>query len=327
MGREFQIRGHRLPTDASDAPWLLLMDYLSFSAKARFTSDGDGSSVRPQAFGVYLGGPLTKDVSGFVQYDPYDRGAGPKSQFGEAYVQYNAASDDDSYGWIRTGRITPYLIYAASGGGRVTLSRPRVIDQPLGGGNQYSPRRRGEGVSAGYAGKSGLRVEAGVVSGSGLANLSDVFVTVEQHLDRFGSGIGLYGYGGRAAISAVMGPSALPAWQDRFVQWGLLGQYQREDVAISGAVFQSTNRRFDGGKRHPTGFYAEAAYNLDPGLTSFIRYDHKDNDLTGTRPNAGAVIGLTYRLPDRGRAVIELGGMTTDTGYRRQLSFEVNWLY
>lgn len=326
MGREFQIRGHRLSADASDAAQKpRLTDYVSLSTKLRATITEEDSSLHAQALALYAGGPLSRQLSAFFQYDLYDRGASAKSQPGEAYMQYNTRPGGDSYGWLRAGRLYPYLIYSASGGGRVPLSRPRVIEQPLGGGNQYAPRSKQEGVSTGYVGGNGLWTEVGIVSGSGLTALSDVFATVEKHLDPFGSGVGIYGYAGRSTIAAA---PPLPAWQDRFAQWGLLGQYQRENVQISGAVFRSTARRFGGeDRRHPTGFYAEAACNINPGLTGFVRYDDKDDDLAGVRKTTGAVAGLTYRLPNQGRAVIEWGGTRTAAGYREQIIFEANWLY
>lgn len=322
-GRDFQLRGHRLRGEVGDAPWRNVTDYLSVSSKLRYTGSGTSptSDVAVESVSLLTGGPLRGGFSYFAEYGLRNRSATRANPGGtaDAYLQYNTAPTEDRYWWARAGRLFPFAIFSAGAGGRTTLSRPRAIGDPLGGGLLYSPRRRSYGVSGGYVAER-FRVEAGVVDGgdSPASALSldrrDVFITVEEDLDAYGSGVGIYGYRGgnrREPLSRL----------------GVLGQYVRDSFTLSGAYFGGRMRDASGGSRSPSSYYGEMAHNFHPEVTGFLRYDYLDNRLGGAGRSRGLVFGVSARLPDRGRAVIEFSRESGGLPRRPPVVFDFNWLY
>lgn len=245
VGRNFQIRGHRLPGDPGpgNGKGLNVMGHLSLKLRYR-DSDAPGAASDPafirEVFSLFAGGPLTPGLSYFSQYDVGEKsGRSPgKSWFREANVQYNSSLEGGNYGWARVGQITPYAIYAAGGSGRATLSHPRVISDALAPGHPYAPRHRLFGASAGYVTDNGFRMEGGVLKGD--SGGGGRFLTIEKDMDETGSGVGVYGYRGRSKFSGAL------SWEDRYTRLGLLGQFVQEVFKISGAWFTGQSRLFDG---------------------------------------------------------------------------------
>lgn len=355
LGRDFLLRGHRLKSDEgikkSSEKGIVLSDYMSLAAKFRYTANnGEPSTAFDQeSFSIYTGGPLMGKFSYFVEYYFHERGGFTnatgtststtdyRSKLADAYLHYNTNPQGEQYLWARAGQIYPYAIYNASSGGRTTISRPFVINNNAGGGNLYTPRDRAYGVSLGYVLTTNFRVEAGVVNSGGTNarpnfeennNFKDAFLTVEKDFDEYGSGIGVYGYTGKFLVPAVTGPPAVPQWEDSFSRVGVLGQFVREDFEVSGAYFSGQHKVLAGGHRRPDGYYLEGAYNFRHNLTGFARYDHVYNDLGPNGRTTGATFGISYRLSDVGRAILEFTGTNPGTsGYRRQAQIEINWLF
>ncbi len=100
-------------------------------------------------------GPTDKNFSYFFEYYMHERagdgaGAGSRSKLADAYLFYNSDAAADTFYWVRAGQIYPYLIYYYGSGGRLSVSRNEAINRRPGGGNDYTPRDRAYGVSAGY---------------------------------------------------------------------------------------------------------------------------------------------------------------------------------
>lgn len=200
LGRDFQMRGHRLKIDAPAQPlrWMDFPGYVSLSTKLRHADRTDRPAYSHfQTGSVFAGGPLTRHLGFFGEYIAYDRLPGTgKAMSGlqDAYVQYVSAPTADRFRYLRVGNLHPYALYATGTGGRFPLTRARALTAKLGG---LIPEwnRRAFGVSGGYVGPSEVRLEAGIQRGAEETFLRrpDLFFTAEKNLDAHGSGIGILG--------------------------------------------------------------------------------------------------------------------------------------
>ncbi len=352
MGNDFLLRGHRTKDDegiTDGGKDLNLLKYMSFASKVRFTANNskpEATGFEVESFSIYLGGPLSGNFSFFVEQYLHERGKTASSTGGEtdtavrtkladAYLSWSSAPQGDSFTYVRAGQIYPYAIYALSSGGRLSINRPTVINEGQGAGNLFTPRDRAYGVSAGYVNDPrGYRVEAGIVNSGGTnkrANLEeqnafkDTFLTVEKEFDANGSALGLYAYNGRFKINAS---GSTPAWEDRFYRLGVFGRYQTEALALSGAFLNGTNQVLAGGHRSPEGYFMELGYSFQPTLTAYGRYDHQYNDLGPTSRRTDVTLGVSQRLSDVGRVVLEIVGTTVGgSPYKRQIQGEMSWLF
>lgn len=340
------MRGHRLKSDEGAQPWSKLMDHLSVAAKVRSTggpSSGSGTASAAsavQTWEVFAGGPVSRQFSYFGEYILYDRVAGTPqgtSGFLDGYVQYTgSASSADRFWWVRSGRLYPFAVYALGAGGRTTLSRSRLVTDKL-NGLLPALQRRSLGVSAGYASRAGLRLEAGVQRGSSLAQNAekdaslflsrpDVFVTAEQTFDNFGTALGLYGrtgwinQGSDDSDGHDGSNSSSRNSRQRFTQSGVLGRYVNEHFVLSGTYIMSQVRDGDGQVQRPAGYFLEAARNLKPELTGFMRYDSLAGAAATTSDirTRGIVVGVSQRLPGSGRLVFEWGHDLSAGALRKQ---------
>lgn len=351
-GLDFLVRGHRMKDDegiTDGGKDLNLLDYLSFASKVRFTANNTTPSATGfdvESFSIYMAGPLSGNFSFFVEQYLHERGkdasstggqldTATRSKLADAYLFWNSAPQGDRFTFARAGQIYPYSILALSSGARMSINRPSVINEDLGGGNLYTPRDRAYGVSAGYVSDTrGYRVEAGVVNSAGTnkrPNLSeqnafkDVFLAVEKEFDENGSALGLYAYNGRYLINAS---GATPAWEDRFNRFGVFGRYQTESLALSGAYLEGANQVLAGGNRNPEGYFLEVGYNFQPTLTGFGRFDHKYDDLGASSRRTDITVGVSQRLSDVGRVVLQFTSTKKGTStYQRQVQGELNWLF
>ncbi len=361
MGEDFLIRGHRM--SGAEGAWakpdeIKWSHYLSLSSKVRFSARTDAepsTAFDVESLSIYTGGPLTKQFSYFVEHYLHERGqaagntggqvgTATRSKLADAFLHYNSASGSPTYLYARAGQLYPNLIYTASSGGRVSIGRPLAINANVGGGNLYTPRDRSYGATVGYVSNENLKFEAGVVNSGGtnarnnleeVNNFKDLFVTAEKEFDNFGSGIGVYAYTGR--FRAL--PTATPVVEDSFTRYGVLAQFVRSQFEISGAWFTGSNDDPGLGgtdRRHPNLYYVEGAYNLNPELTAYARYDNQDNDLSaGTSRVTGGALGISQRLSSVGRLVAEYGYSSaksiSTSGTAKSLdrvgTVEVNWLF
>ncbi|MBI2844777.1 MAG: hypothetical protein HYX78_15395 [Armatimonadetes bacterium] len=366
FGEDFLIRGHRLSSEkgiyGEEAASLEISKYLSYNSKFRYNARKDRDPATEfdiEAFSIYLGGPIEDKSSFFVEYYLHERGSFAtstggqvdstnRSKLADAYLQYSSDPSSQNYWYGRAGQIYPFLIYTASSGGRVTIGRPRAIQNNVGGNNLYTPRDRAYGASVGLVNAQGIRAEAGILNGGGgnarpnlteVNNHKDVFGTVEKEFDDFGSGVGLYAYSGKFRRL----PTTTPG-EESFSRFGLLGQFQRTDFEISGAAFTGRNNDPAGGRRSPDLYYVEAARNLRPDLTAFVRWDIQDNDLATDAANAsalktahGGAVGISKRIGRMGRIVTEVvfvknrsvdsAGTGTTSSRDRTWMTELNWIF
>ncbi|MHB9025232.1 MAG: hypothetical protein ACYC7E_13860 [Armatimonadota bacterium] len=366
MGEDFLIRGHRTADDEGawakpdDIKWA---NYLSLSSKVRLFVNTDkdiATAFDVESLSIYTGGALTKNYSYFVEHYLHERGkasgnngsevsTATRSKLADAFLQYTTDPSKSTFSYLRAGQIYPFLIYTASSGGRVTISRPRAINNNVAGGNLYTPRDRSYGVSAGYVFGESLKFEAGILNSGGtnarnnleeVNNFKDLFLTVEKEFDQYGSGIGAYAYSGKFRVL----PTTTPIVEENFSRIGVVGQIVRDQFELSGGYFVGEHDDpaiGSAGRRNPKGYYLEAAYNVQPDLTVFARYDNQDNDLIvaasqATRTATGGVVGISKRLDKVGRLVAEYSYTSnrgTDAGslptrsLDRGLTVELNWLF
>lgn len=346
-GRDFQLRGDRTSDDEGlgEIEEYNFANYTSIAGKFRYYADKDSdpsTSFDQEALSIYSGGPLYMGFSYFFEIYLHERGSNAtktggqdtsatRSKLAEAYVYYNSAPMQENYWFARAGQYTPRLIYAASTGGRVSISRPRAVGDNAGGGNLFTPRDRFYGLAVGFRSATKTMGEFGITNGGGgnarpnqpeLNNSKDFFGSFWQQLDDDGSYIGVFGYSG---VYPVTGP---PAFEDKFQRYGILAAFERDAFEISGGYMTGRHDLSAGGHREPKGWYLEGAYNFSVDWTGYARYDDFDADLTSAPRKKGPAIGISYRLPSIGRMVLEGQETKTDgSATSRQLTFEINWMF
>lgn len=349
FGKDFQMRGNRTADEESvkDIEEINLANYASFAGKFRFDF-GDGSPSSKfdvEALSIYSGGSLYENFSYFFEIYLHERGnevgasTGVREKLAEAYVLYNSNPNSDNYWFARAGSFTPRIVHTSSTGGRVSISRPRMWNDQAGQGNLFTPRDRFYGVTAGFHTESNLMGEVGITNGGGgnarpnqaeNNNFKDVFGAVEYEFDDFGSSVGLLAYKGQYPATDTPGPPIV-TYKDDFTRYAVTGSFVRDKFEVSGAYGFGRNTNSPssgGGTRNPEGFFLEGAYLMSDDLAIYGRYDHWDTDLgTPTAKTTGGALGLSYRLSNVGRAVIEgtrskSGGNSTD-----RVTFELNWIF
>lgn len=345
FGKDFLVRGDRtMDADAKvDLSKASLGNYASIASKVRFEADKDAdpsTKFDVEALSLYSGGPIDEHFSYFFEIYLHERGkeatsgggtldTAVREKLAEGYVLYNSAPTQPNFWFVRAGSYTPRFIHQLSTGGRASVSRPRILNDVVGGGNLYTPRDRFYGLAGGFVTKEGITTEFGITNGGGgnqrpnqgeNNNAKDVWGTVEYAFDEYGSNVGIYAYSGTYPIT---GP---PAYQDKFSRIGIGGALVRDAFEFSGAYFTGRNTTSTGSHYTPRGWYAELAYNVAPLVTAFARYDSFDNDKDPVK--TGGAIGLSYRLAGFGRIVIE-GTQTRQKGHKTAngLMIELNWLF
>ncbi|MEP0767254.1 MAG: hypothetical protein HRF45_12030 [Fimbriimonadia bacterium] len=345
VGKDFWLRGHRTKDDAGiqDLGDVQIAKYTSFTSKFRFYADKDAepsTKFDVESLSIYSGGPIADNFSYFFEIYLHERGKEASSTGGqtdtavreklaEAYLLYNSDPAGDGFWFARAGQISSRLIHQASTGARTSLSRPRIINDNVGGGNLYTPRDRAYGISAGLVTPDAFIAEFGIVNGGGgnarpnqpeMNNFKDLFASFEKEFDDYGSSVGVYGYTGKYPISGT------PAWEDGFLRYGVLASFVRENFEISGAWMRGENDLQAGGTRNPEGYYLEGAFIANEDFTFYARYDNFLADLSSAPRKTGGVIGVSYRLPGLGRMALEGGQTKTQGGATTEnLLFEISW--
>lgn len=337
-GRMFLLRGHRMPDEEGIGnEGYNLTEYTSWASKVRFVADKDAdpsTKFDVEALSIYSGGPIDKNFSYFFEYYMHERagdaaGAGSRSKLADAYLFYNSDAAADTFYWVRAGQIYPYLIYYYGSGGRLSISRNEAINRRPGGGNDYTPRDRAYGVSAGYVYEGNLLAEVGIVnSGGGNAtpniaetnNFKDVYATVEYVLDESGTGIGVYGYSGK--FKTAGGP------EDKFDRVGVFANYTTPQYTISAGAL-SGKHDLPASRRVRT-WFAELGYNFTNTTLGWVRYDHFYRDIAADAENrlVGLSVGVSHRLNSVGRLVVEYRNRKySGKSDVNDLTVELNWLF
>jgi len=346
FGRDFLWRGQRMQgsgdEEMSDGDFKMA-DYMSFASKVRLMSDKDASPSTEfdvEALSIYSGGPVDKNFSYFFEFYLHERGkesnsggtgtvdTATREKLAEAYLFYNSDPDADTYWFARAGSWTPRVIHTASTGGRLSVSRPSILNDNA-GGNLYTPRDRFYGATVGFVSKGKVFSEFGVTNGGG-GNArpnqpennqpKDFFGSVETVLDDEGSTLGFYAYSGEYPVTTPT------AFSDKFTRYGFVGALNRENHVLSGGYFFGENDLSGGGNRQPSGYFIEGGINSNPETTWFGRYDYTDFDLGTTKK--GFTVGVSRRLSNVGRFVVEVSDMkVSGSSNTQKLTFELNWLF
>lgn len=344
-GVKFQRRGYVMPSDEpqKDIDEINLANYMSMAGKVRFEAEADADPATKfdvEALSLYSGGPMYDKFSYFFEIYLHERGkdtsstggqidTATRSKLAEAYAQYTSNPMGDEYYFARAGSYTPRLLYSASTGGRLSVNRPLIWNDNVGGGNLYTPRDRFYGATIGYSGGKGLFAEAGLTNGGGgnarpnqpeFNTAKDLFGSIGYTVDDNGSSIGLYGYKGFYPITAPT------AYTDEFSRVAVMAELMRDNFVLSGAYSWGTNKNANGTSRKPKGFYLEAGANLSPRDTLFARYDSFDYDLAAKK--TGVTVGWSKRMSNIGRFVTEFSSYKAVGGAtQRKLTFELNWMF
>jgi hypothetical protein len=331
VGRDFQLRGHRFKGETAPGDWTrALRDYASLAAKLRYSDRQSApAAYKFQTASLFAGGPLSPKTSFFTEavgYDVLPNGTEARNTLQDAYAQYVDTPDADRFWWARAGNLYPYAAYSLDGGGRLPLSRPRLLSDRSGG---LAPalQRRGVGFSGGWSGGR-TRLEAGVTRAEGAETLerTEQFLSLESDWDAHGSGIGLLTRGGWNDTAAAGGARVGSA--HRFTQGGLVGRWHGPKHLMQGA-FLSTLARDGAGVRRSSGDYLlEAGVNLLTETTGFVRYD----DVTGAVAAAGPrtrtiAFGVTQRVPNSGRVVFEFADYRAMGRRTRSLQVDLLLMY
>lgn len=326
LGRDFQLRGHRLKMDGPTQPlrWSDIPGYISLSTKLRHADrTGQQEYSQFQTGSLMGGGPLTKNVSFFGEYVMYDRlPGGTKSMSGmmDGYLQYADNPTADNFNYLRVGNVHPYAVYTLGTGGRFPLTRARALTSKLGG---IAPEwnRRAFGVSGGYVGAGGVRLEAGIQRGAQatFAQSPDLYLTAEKDLDAHGSQVGIIGSAGSLPTAIGIDGS--------YSRAGLMGRYQNERTTLTGTVFTARVRNAQGAMQTPGAWFIEAGHNVMPELTAFARYEDVEASAAGTPHVRGVSLGITQRIPNSGRVVLEYGNDLTGIRKTRSVALDFVLMY
>jgi len=306
FGHDFQIRGHRTKFEEKFLNWKTLEDYVTVSAKLRYSGDATSktnaqSPLNMQDSSLYTGGALSRAWSYYAEYNLYTRNGAPSdTRFADAYLQYTGGAGADHFWYMRTGRLYPFTIYAADAGGRPSISRPRLVSDNLAG---FIPalEDRMFGVSSGISDSRGGRVEVAVTNGSsdgepsGMASQPGGYLTLEKDFDLYGSGVGAYFESGHVSDGG-----------ESFTQTGLLGRFVQDRFSLTGGFGVAAARDMKTGEmQRPTAFYLEGTRDFLVETTGFLRYDNLQNH-TGSAPRTqGYALGITQRIPKRGKIALE----------------------
>jgi len=306
-------------------PWQRLTDYVTLSVRVRQGSASSGKTTHGdmQQWGAYTGGALTSRLAYFAEYTGYDRAirTGRSDGFQDAYLQYADAPTASRFRWARVGRVYPFAVYDARAGGRVALSRPRILSERMGG---FLPelQRRSFGISGGLSqrGTGGPNIEMALLStGDSFASRADTYLTLEQNFDPNGSGVTLLR---RDGFQPGRDSS------DRYSQNGIFGRFAREAFFFSGAFLVGEGKDSARRLRQPTGGFLEAARNIRTETTAFLRYDSVQSVSGSAGPRTeGLALGISQRIPNRGRAVIEFSDNFRGSSQRGSVLLDILLMY
>ena len=325
LGRDFQMRGHRLKSDSeARIRFADLPGYATFAAKIRHQDKtGRATTDNLQTTGLLVGGPINRSLGFHAEYTLYDRlpySTDNTSGFLDAYLQYATDTAKDAFWFARVGRLHPYAINALGTGARIPQSRARVVGESL-GGLVPSPQRRTLGASGGFSGPGGVRVEAGAqqgVTSDGSFARPDLFASVEKNVDEAGSGFGVYGRSGWRGTETV---------NTRFTETGFFGRWLKERYMLTGAVFGARTRDDGGAARRPTGYFLQASANVLATTTGYVRLDDVAGDALAGPRSRGLAVGVTQRVPGSGRVVLEYGDSLTGAGRPRSVVLDLVLMY
>jgi len=349
MGSDFQIRGHRMPgeegafAEGSDTK---MGDYLSFASKVRFVyakdvSPDPSTEFDIESLAIYSGGPINPNSSYFFEFYMNERGneatnvggtlnTAVREKMADAYFQYNTDPSADTYTYVRAGQVYPFIIYEASSGGRMTISRPLPIQSKMADRNLYTLRDRTYGVTAGHIRKDGIRLEAGILNGGGggnaranlgeTNNFKDLFLSAQKEFDDNGSNIGVFLYNGKFTSFPT---DAVGAVEDNFTRYALIGHLNRDRFVVSGG-FVFGEEDLTGFS--PNGWYLEGGFNVNPDLTAFARVDEVSQDNPAVEDTTGFVLGLSQRVKNSGRIAVEFSNTESSTT-TQGVTAELNWLF
>jgi len=349
MGEEFLLRGHRIAGDkgaVADGSKFNFGEYFSFSSKFRFdaSSDTDPSTkFNVESLSIYTGGPITDKFSYFVEFylhetDPFANADGSKSssatrtKLADAYLQWASNPDGDSFWYARAGQVYPYLIYTASSGGRLSVSRPLAINEAFGtpATTLFTLRDREYGVTGGFVDTAqGLRFEAGVMNGGGTNkrpnlqeknNNRELFITAQKTFDAHGSALGAYF--ARGSFRTLPSPPSI--LDDEFTRFAVLGQFVRDRYVLSGGYVWGNDDLLP---TNPRAYYVEGGYNINPDLTAYARWDSMEGKDGSAGTTSGPTIGISRRIPHIGRLAVEYQAMTHAGTTSDLFRTELNWLF
>jgi len=211
----------------------------------------------------------------------------------------------------------------------LSISRNEAINRRPGGGNDYTPRDRAYGVSAGYVYEGKLLGEVGIVNSAGgnanpniaeTNNFKDVYATLEYVLDDSGTGIGVYGYSGK--LKTAGGP------EDKFDRVGVFGNYTTAQYTLSAGAL-SGKHDLPASRRVRT-WFAELGYHFTDTTLGWVRYDHFYRDIPSDTENrlVGLSVGVSHRLNSVGRLVVEYRNRKySGKSDVNDLTVELNWLF
>lgn len=344
MGQDFLRSGHTMASAESSEEKLQLGDYFSVAQKIRYNygekknEDGTGktsvNSFEQHALSLYMGGPLQKEFSFFVELYWHENsgntsGASDLNDFGrsklaDAYLQY-LNRQAAGFTSVRFGQFTPYLLHLNNVGARLSQDRPYVINSGTVGDNPYKPFTRQYGLELSQYYK-GFNAAAAIMNGTGGKQFNrvdndlkkDVYGTLDYTFDDNGSYLGAYGYSGNYPLHLDFPLKYDPQSYDQFQQFGVMGHIARPQAALIGAFFTGKNKYALRGdfvapvdtlgttiEPNSMGYYIEAqVYALNPLVTPFVRYDFWDAD-TDVDDNEvlGPLVGVSWKPLKWGRLV------------------------
>jgi hypothetical protein len=349
-GKDFLKRGHRMAGEdarAKGGAWANLSDYASITQKVRWMHES--ASNRPgffvEALSLYAGGPIDKNFSFF--YEQYlhenNKSGADREKLAEAYLMATS-SDDPTYMTFRIGQIAPFLLHTHGTGGRLSISRPYVLESAsFASNNPYAARARQYGFE--LAGNVGSVYSAlGLVNGTGHKNINpagdtnaakDLYLTVENTFDDNGSSVGFYGYRGTwqltPAVASATGIDTkyLSTSEANFYQVGLIGNYTLSRLSLLGGILSGVNTPTGGSETNNLGFYLEGDLALADKLALYGRYDRWDGNTSKANDETQqTVVGFSVEPLAAGRIALE--GQGTQTGsaaMTTKLIAEIQYMY
>jgi len=351
MGRQFLLSGHRLAGDQDEqqeGQFTGLDKMLSYNFKFRYDAEeGKNDTFDMEAFAIYLGGPLTKNSSFFVEQYLHERGGtgtpNTRSKLADAYLQYNWPGQNGAGPYFRLGQFLPYIAQTHGGGARTPVSRAFALDQTVGNGNPYRMRQRGYGFEFGWSGAS-IHLVAGLVNGTGNETnnaqntadnnqFKDVYASF-IHSFTGGSDLGFFWYHGKYPLSQTSGSNTLN-WDDTYDRYGVLGRYSQPNWQIYGGYLIGKNDWGDASTMTVTSdvknkwITGTLEFFTPSGWTPYLRYDRKDpRDDRANDRTTWSTIGVGHFLDRYLGYKLEYRRSKTDGQASKTFwQLEFDWMY
>lgn len=350
-GKDFLKRGHRMAGEdarTKEGAWANLSDYVSITQKTRVAYD-ESASNRPgfyvEALSLYAGGPIDKNFSFF--YEQYlhenNKSGADREKLAEAYLM-STSSDDPNYYSFRIGQIAPFLLHTHGTGGRLSISRPYVLESAsFAANNPYAPRARQYGVEL-AANMNDMHSALGIVNGTGHKNINppgdtntakDLYLAIDKNLDANGSSIGFYGYKGTWSLNAADATSMgiattyLATSEIDFNQIGLIGNYTNSRISLLGGLLMGQNNPSGGTSTSNLGYYVEGDVALVETAALFGRYDNWDGDTSkADNETVQLAAGVSIEPLKSGRVALEAQSTRTGTGASSsKVIAEIQYMY